>query len=68
VVGQPKDSNKEIDALIRKAIELRRTGKDKEALVELRRAAEIEKQPRVAAQIGMAEQALGLWVVAERDL
>jgi len=66
--GQPKGSNKEIDALIKKAIELRREGRDKEALVELRRAADIERQPRVAAQIGMAEQALGLWPAAERDL
>lgn len=66
--GSPKDSNKEVEALIKKAIDLRREGKDKEALAELRRASDIERQPRVAAQIGMAEQALGLWPAAERDL
>jgi hypothetical protein len=58
----------EADRLTREGLELRRAGKDEKAL-ELFRQAEIrESSPRLRAQIGLAEQALGRWVAADRDL
>jgi hypothetical protein len=62
------DPAAEVDAIIKKAVELRHQGKDQEALTELRRAATIANPPRLSAQIGFAEQALGLWAAAEKDL
>jgi PEGA domain len=56
------------DALVRKGIELRRAGDDQKALEVFRRAADIERTPRVLAQLGLAEQAVGQWVSAESDL
>lgn len=51
----------DVDALVKKGNDLRRQGRDKEALAEFRRAAQINETPRVTAQIALAEQALGLW-------
>jgi hypothetical protein len=53
------------DAIIHHALELRRSGDDRAALKELERAYEIAHSPRAAAQLGFAEQALGLWPEAE---
>jgi hypothetical protein len=53
------------DALIRHAIQLRKHGNDRAALEELQRAYGIARSPRAAAQLGFAEQALGLWPRAE---
>jgi hypothetical protein len=53
------------DALIRKALELRKRGDDAAARVELERAYAIARSPRAAAQLGFAEQALGLWPQAD---
>jgi hypothetical protein len=58
----------EVDAIIKKAVDLRHQGKDQEALTELRRAAEIANPPRLSVQTGFAEQALGLWAPAEKHL
>lgn len=58
----------EADRLTREGIELRRAGKDEKALELFQRAESLESSPRVRAQIGMAEQALGRWVAADRDL
>jgi hypothetical protein len=58
----------ESDALIGEGVELRRKQKDADALERFQRALAIEATPRVRAQIGFAEQALGRWVEAERDL
>jgi hypothetical protein len=62
------DAPTEVDAIIKRAVELRRQGKDREALAELQRAAGIGNPPKLSAQIGFAEQALGLWVPAEKHL
>ncbi len=62
------DAQKQIDASIKQAIALRKEGKDREALDELHRAARLGHSPRLSAQTGFAEQALGLWVPAEKDL
>jgi hypothetical protein len=56
------------ESLVHKGIELRKAGKEREALELFQRAAEIKKTPRVLAQLGLAEQALGLWVKAEQHL
>jgi tetratricopeptide (TPR) repeat protein len=56
------------DALIKHGVELRKQGKDREALSEFERALAVTETPRVLAQIGLAEQALGLWVSAEKHL
>lgn len=46
----------------------RRAGQDQVALETFRRAFEIAPSPRIQAQIALAEQALGQWVEADRDL
>ena len=53
------------DSLIRDAIQLRKQGNDHLAQVELQRAYDIAHSPRAAAQLGFAEQALGMWPQAE---
>ena len=54
--------------LLNQGVQLRRDGKDEEALRIFRRAYESWPSPRVLAQIGLAEQALGHWADARRDL
>ncbi len=56
------------DALLHEGVELRRARRDAEALAVFERALAIDGSPRTRAQVGLAEQALGLWVEAERDL
>lgn len=58
----------DVDALSRRGTDLRRQGRDAEALAEFQRALEIQKTPRIQAQVALAEQALGLWSAAEEDL
>jgi hypothetical protein len=58
----------EADGLIAKGIELRERGKDDEALALFKKALAKSPSPRARAQVGVAEQALGLWVAAEADL
>jgi hypothetical protein len=62
------DDEKQVDAIIKKAVELRRQGKDRDALSELQRAATIANPPKLSAQTGLAEQALGLWIPADKHL
>jgi hypothetical protein len=56
------------DALIARGLELRRAGKDREALPLFRQAAEEKRTPRAVAQVGLCELALGLWVEGEDHL
>lgn len=58
----------DVDAIISRGVELRRQGRDADALVEFQRARQLRDTPRVRAQMALAEQALGLWVPAEADL
>ena len=58
----------DVEALIKRGVELRRAGRDLEALEQFRRANEIAPSPRALAQIGLAEQALGRWPDAEQDI
>jgi hypothetical protein len=56
------------EAQIRRGLELRKAGQDDQALDAFRSAYKVKASPRAQAQMGMAEQALGRWVDAERDL
>lgn len=56
------------DKLIREGVDLRRGGDDSGALDKFQRAFEISPSPRALAQLGLAEQALGRWVMAYAHL
>lgn len=56
------------EALIARGLELRQQGKDEPALELFRRALAEAPTPRARAQVALAEQALGMWPLAERDL
>jgi hypothetical protein len=56
------------DALIREGVELRRLGRNEDALERFRRAHALRATARSQAQIALAQQALGRWVEAEVDL
>lgn len=62
--AQARDDD-DADALIKQGIELRRAGRDVEALDQFRRANERAPSPRAQAQMGLADQALGRWPEAE---
>lgn len=70
VAGVPLSARAEDtdDAQTKRALQLRREGRDAEALDLFRRAYGASPTPRNLAQIALAEQALGRWVDAERDL
>lgn len=56
------------EIMIRKGVELRRRGKDKEAAVLFRQAYDVSHTPRAAAQLGLCEQALEQWLNAEQHI
>jgi hypothetical protein len=58
----------DVEAIFRRGTELRKQGRDAEALAEFQRAARIQDSPRATAQIAVAEQALGSWVDAHTHL
>jgi PEGA domain len=62
------DEAKDVAKIVQRGIDFRKAGRDAEALAEFQRAAKIEESPRITAQIALAEQALGLWLNAHRDL
>lgn len=53
---------------VQRGIDLRRVGRDQEALDAFQHAYAIGPTPRITAQIGFAHQALGDWVDAERGI
>ena len=57
-----------VESLIAEAVEHRRKGDNQRALPLLQRAYDLERSPRTAAQLGLAEAALGYWLSAERHL
>lgn len=61
-------TEEEANAAIARGVALRQGGNDDEALAAFRQADQIFPSPRAKAQIALAEQALGQWVAAERDL
>ena len=56
------------DELIRRGIELRKQGRDQDALQAFQNANALASTPRALAQMGFAEQALGRWVDADEHL
>src|SRR5438045_8180465 len=64
-LAQPAE---DADALIREGLELRRQNQEQAALPYFERAHALARTPRSAAQLGFAEQALGMWVEAEAHL
>lgn len=64
----PNDAATEASAAIEQGIVARQRGDDDEALRLFRRAHALVPSARAQAQIALAEQALGQWVSAERDL
>jgi hypothetical protein len=56
------------DSLIHRGVMLRRHGRDADALELFRRAYENSHSARARAQVGLAEDALGDWLSADRDL
>ena len=56
------------ESLVEHGIALRRERRDAEALEQFRKAFQLHPSPRTRAQIALAEQALGQWADAERDL
>lgn len=53
-----------VTAILRRGVELRQQGRDEAALQEFQRAYQLAQEPRVVAQVALAEQALGHWVDA----
>lgn len=68
LVWQPGVRAEDADALLRQGVELRKEGKDREAFELFQRAVSIQKTPRALGQLGLCEQALGLWPNAESHL
>jgi len=62
------DRDRESDRLIRHGIELRKALDDEAAALEFQKAYDLVHTPRAAAQLGLAEQALGRWEDAERHV
>ncbi len=58
----------DVESLVRHGVAFRPDRKHREALDVFRRAAAIERTPHVLGQMGLAEQALWLWVEADADL
>ena len=58
----------EVEALIRKGVQLRRAGENHRALPLLQKAHELAHTARTAAQLGLVEMALGYPLDAERHL
>ena len=63
-----QDSHAEAERLIHHGIQLRRAHDDEGAQREFRKAYDLARTPRAAAQLGLAEQALGRWEDAERHV
>ncbi len=58
----------DVEHLIRRGVELRHRGQDQAALPLFQRAYDLDQTPRTAAQLGLAEAALGYWLAAEKHL
>jgi hypothetical protein len=57
-----------VENIIRQGVELRRKGRDQEALPFFQRAYDLEHTPRTAAQLGLVELAMGYALAAEGHL
>jgi tetratricopeptide (TPR) repeat protein len=66
--ARAEEPSAEAEARIQKGVELRRAGKNGEALSEFQKAFALTPTPRAQAQIALALHALGDWLGAERAL
>lgn len=62
------DPNADAEELIRRGIQLRKNRDDAAAVREFQKAYDLSPSPRAAGQLGLAQQALGRWVDAERHV
>jgi hypothetical protein len=62
--GQPA----KVEDLIHQGVELRKAGSDHRALPLFQKAYDLERSPRTAAQLGLAEASLGYWLSADEHL
>ncbi|HEY2511374.1 MAG TPA: hypothetical protein VGI39_10985, partial [Polyangiaceae bacterium] len=62
--GQPSEP----ESLLKQGIDLRRSGRDAEALDAFRRSYALQPSGRARAQVGLAEEALSDWPEAEEDI
>lgn len=58
----------DVEAIVKRGVELRKEGKDREALAEFQRAAQIDRTPHVVGQMGLAEVAMGIWPAAQEHI
>jgi hypothetical protein len=68
LTASPCLAQSEDEAALAHGVQLRRELRDAEALAEFQRSYSIRPTPKARAQIALAEQALGRWVTAEKDL
>lgn len=61
-------NNPRVSEILRRGVQLRQQGQDEAALREFQRALRMSPEPRVLAQVALAEQALGRWVEASRHI
>lgn len=63
-----EQSSPAAEALAKEGVELRRVGKDAEALPKFEQAFAKSSNPKHRAQLGLCQQAVGRWVEAEESL
>ncbi len=68
VVAHAQSEDQDPDHLIEAGIAQREQGHDDVALQDFQKAYALSPSPRALAQIGLAEQALGIWLKAEHDV
>jgi len=68
LVWRPDAHAEDADALLRQGVQLRKQGKDREAFEIFQRAVGVQRTPHALAQLGLSEQALGLWPQAETHI
>lgn len=66
--GRASAGSGDADSLITQGVQLRRQNRDQEALPLFKKAWESDPNGRASGQLGLCEQALGLWVDAETHL
>lgn len=66
--AQSAEDDRAAEALMEEGVALRQRGDDEAALTRFREAFSRTRAPRAQAQVALAEQALGDWINADRDM
>lgn len=66
--AQTAEDQQRAERLLDEGVALRQRGDDDGALSRFRQAYELTRAPRALAQVALAEQAIGDWINADRDL